>query len=196
MALSLWCGAWPFLLEVRAGPRVSGPSVFVMLVVGPSFLGLGFAFPSSSGVGPSFLGCGGRPFLLEVRAGPPFSGPSVFLMLVVGPSFLGLGFAFPCWSGVGPSFLACAALALPSRNMLAHHSRGWGWPVLLRVGIGPVSLEWGLALPSGPPFSGPSVFLMLVVGPSFSGLGFGLSVFEWGWPFLLGVRVLAFPSRG
>ena len=31
---------------------------------------------------------------------------------------------------------------------------------------------------------------MLVVGPAFLGLGFGLSLLEWGWPFLLGVGVV------
>ena len=100
----LGVGFWPFLLGLRAGPPFSDPSVFLMLVVGPSFYGLRLAFPCSSGVGPSFLECGpsflgfglALPFLLGVRAGPPFSGPSVFLMLVVGPSFLGLGLAFPC----------------------------------------------------------------------------------------------------
>ena len=148
LALSLWCGACPFLFEVRAGPPFSGPSIFVMLVVGPSFLGLGLVFPCSSGVGPSFLGCGGRPFLLGVRASPPFSGPSVFITLVVGPSFLGLVFGLSLFEWGWPCLHGVWWLALPSRNMLAHHSRGWGWPVLLRVGIGPVSLVWGLSLPS------------------------------------------------
>ena len=69
MVLSLWCGGCPLLLEVRAGPPFSGPSVFLMLVVGPSFLELGLVFPCSSGVGPSFLGCGGWAFLL---GGCPF----------------------------------------------------------------------------------------------------------------------------
>ena len=164
----LGCGFWPFLLGVRAGPPFSGPSVFLMLVVAPSFLGLGLAFPCSSGVGPAFLGfglalslwCAACPFLLEVRAGPPFSGPSVFLMLVVGPSFLGLGLVFPCSSGVGPSFLGCG-----------------GWPFLLRVGVCLSLLEWGW------PF-----LLWVWVGLSFSGWELVLSLFGvWVLPSFLGL---------
>ena len=171
------CG-WPFLLGVRAGPPFSGPSVFITLVVGPSFLGLGF--------GLSLFECG-WPCLHGVRvlAFPsrgeswPSSGPSVFLMLVVGPSFLGLGLAFPCWSGVGPSLLGCG-----------------GWPCLLGV--------WWLALPlSGLglacPSSGGNWSCLFGVGvvPSFLGLGFGPSFLGCGgWPCLLVVRVFAFPSRG
>ena len=127
-------------------------------------------------------------------------GPSVFLMLVVGPAFLGFGLVFPCWSGVGPSLLGCG---------------GWPcllgicWPTTLGVGVGLSFFGWELVLSlwcggcpfllevrPGPPFSGPSVFLMLVVGPSLLGCG--------GWPFLLGVRVgpvslvwgLSLPSWG
>ena len=68
---------------------------------------------------------------------------------------------------------------------LALPSRGRGWPFHLRVGIGPVSLVWGLSLPSwrvallssvvgvGPPFS-----VSVEVGPSWNG----------GWPLALRSR--------
>ena len=188
------------------------------VVVGPSFLGFGLALPSWSGFGPSFLVCGGWPFLLEfrvgpaflgfgfwpfllgVRAGPPFAGPSVFLMLVVGNSFLALGLAFPCWSGVGPSLLGCGGwpcllgVCWPTTLGVGVGMSFFGWELVLSLWCGGVPSFLGVALVSsvvgaGPPFSGPSVFLMLVVGPCFSGLGFGLSLLEWGWPFLLRVWV-------
>ena len=75
------------------------------------------------------------------------------------------------------------------------------WPFLLRV--------WWLALPSWgsgfrlsflgevlalPSRARPFLLRVLVVGISFLRLGFGFSLLEWVWPFLLGVWWLALPS--
>ena len=167
MALSLWCGGCPFLLEVRPGPPFSGPSVFLMLVVGPSFLGLGFglsllewwlALPSwGSGFGLSFSG--------KLLAPPSRARPSFSCWWLALPSW---GSGWPCLLGVGIG------------------------PVPLGVRVGPAFLGFGfspflLEVRAGPPFSGPSVFLVLVLGPSFFAVGV--------WPFLVGVG-LALPSWG
>ena len=85
-----WLALWPFLLGVRVGPAflgfgfspflLGGPSVFLMLVVGPSFFRLGIGLVSLVWeVLPSFLGgCpfvlrgGGWPSLLSFSGGWPF----------------------------------------------------------------------------------------------------------------------------
>ena len=102
LALPSWGSGWsclfgvgvvPFLLEVIAGPPFSGPSVFLMLVFGPFFVGLGLAFPCWSG---------GWPFLLGVWVGLSIFGWELVLSLWCG------GFSLPSWgvallsSVVGP----------------------------------------------------------------------------------------------
>ena len=190
--MSLWCGGCPFLrggclFVLRGGgwPSLLGP-VLLSHAGGWSFLLMGCGWPFLVRVGlallswgswwlalhswgsgwPSLLGpvrlshAGGWPFLLRVGVGLSF------LEFGFGLSFLGCGGwpcllrvgvgAFPCSSGVGLSF--------------------FGWELVLSLWCG--GCPFLLEVRPGPPFSGPSVFLMLVVGPSFSGLGFGLSLFE------------------
>ena len=179
-------GFWPFLLGVRVGPPFLGPSVFLMVVVASSFLLWGFALPLWSGVGPSFLKVaplvlrrGGWPFLPGVRVlALPYplvlrdGGWPFLLSLSGGWKFLERGLAR------GPAFWECGH-----------------WPFCLRVRGSPFLLG------VGPPFSGPSVFLMVVVassfllwefvpsfwsgvGPSFLVWGVHDSVFVWGLAFL------------
>ena len=108
LLLGVWCLAlpsrcvvvWPFLVGVGVGPSFSGPSVFLTLVVGPSFLACG-------GLSPAFLGFGLALPFWGVVVGPAFSE-------YVGPPLSGLGLAclssggnWTCLFGVGvvPSFL-------------------------------------------------------------------------------------------
>ena len=157
-------GGCPFLLEVRAGPTFSGPSVFLMLVVGPSFSGLGLDF-SWVRVGRAFLGFG----LAVLSWGSGW------------PCFLGvLGFAFLSWGEGWPSFLGPVRL-----------SHAGGWPFLLWVGVG-LSLalpSWGVVvgLLGVRVLAFPCCFLLGVWWLALPSWGSG-------WPCFLGVWVFAFPS--
>ena len=155
------------------------------VVVGPSFLGFGLALPL-----PVFLWWWGWPFLLSLSGGWPF----LEWGLALGPAFSECGhwpfclrvgrFALPS-SGQGwPSLLGPVRLSHGGGCLLLWGVRPlfleWDWPFFLG-GCTTCPPEWGLALPS----------LGVVVGLSFSGLGFGpcRSFFGGGLPFLLGLSV-------
>ena len=198
------CGGWPFLLVVGVWAFLSG------VRAGPPFSGFGLALARvSHGGGLFLLSVGVRPPFWEWwlalpswgRVWPAGIGPSLLWWRFAIPSLsgglalfglgrsegcsclLGKGWPSPFGVGVWPFLLEVLLLALPFR--------GWGWLVILRVGIGPVFLVWVLAFPSCPSF-----LLSEVPIPSWNG----------GWPFAMKVgpavwgwksaSFSAFPSRG
>ena len=136
------------------------PSVFLMLVVGPSFLRLGLAFPCWSGVlalpSRNWLALPSRNWLALPSWGSgfrlSFSGdcwPSIlgpvrlshaggwpFQGVVVGPSFLGFGLALPSWGVVlDPAFSEYVGPPLSGLGLACPSSGGnfsclFGWEVV------------------------------------------------------------------
>ena len=165
-----WGLGFPFLGLAIARVSHGGGLFFLSVGVRPPFWEWWLALPSWGRVWPAGLG----PSLLWRRFTIPSSSGSLAL-LGLGRSegcscLLGMGWPSPLGVGVWPFLLEVGLLALPSW--------GWGWNVILRVGIGPVFLVWVLALPSNWPFP-----LEMVSWHFFLGVVF--LFFGGGWPFLL-----------
>ena len=214
------CGHWPFclrvggspfLLAVRVGPPLSGPSVFLVVVVVSSFLQWEFALSFWSGSWPFLLGVRVVPaFLVGVRVlGLPSRGWGFAFarlsLVVVGlwPCVLGLwalaflsqggGFALPSWGEGWSSLLGPVRL-----------SHGGGCLFLLAVGVRPLFFGVGLALPSRG--WGFAIALLSLVVPFLLSLSGGWPFLEWGlalgpafsecghWPFCL--REGSWPGEG